>query len=472
MCAVHSAMHPFIMRKLFVILGILCSITLMAQNEVEVVNIENPYVRAYMDDPTYFVEPDSWETVIYNYKDTTLYSSEFEQMASKLVTWSPTIRADEVQDIMITVSESDDYKDGTEYYADHIGDTAYTVRGLKADADYYYRVVEHYLDGTSNVLGSGRFHAERQAVDFLDWPAGKVATWQRRSPVEELQQLVVSVSEDSTYRGAATHFPELTATEYTIRNMLPERLYYYKVEEHRKDGGVNILTSGVFRTEGQVRMIQAPNARNMRDIGGWWSVYGAPIRYGKLYRSGALDGLTKSGRHDLADNLKLGAELDLRKESRLSESKLGPQAKFLRLTHDAGSKGLTQRKHVYPLDLRWIIERLDEGRNVDWHCAIGCDRCGTLSFLIEGLLGMSHVDICRDYELSGFTKYNRKRSDLKSWFNVILQYGSADDLARCFYSYWLSLGMTERELNHFINYMLGFPDGHVLDSSAGADDGI
>lgn len=466
----HSAMHPFIMRKLFVILSILCTITLMAQNEVEVVNIENPYVRAYMDDPTYFAEPGTWNTVIYNYKDTTLYSHEFDLMTSHQVTWAPSIRADEIKDIMITVSEEPDFANAMEYYADNIADTAFTVRDLMSDCSYYYKVEEHYFNGQNNVLGKGYFHTDKQTMDYLDWPAGKVATWQRRSPVEELRQLVVSVSEDSTYREAATHYPDLTTTEYTIRNMLPERLYYYKVEEVRKDGKVNVLTNGAFRTEGQVRMIQAPNARNMRDIGGWWSVYGAPIRYGILYRSGALDGLTKNGRHDLADNLKMGAELDLRRESNLTESRLGPQADFLRLIHEAGTKGLTQRKEVYPLDLRWIIKRLDEGKNVNWHCAIGCDRCGTLSFLLEGLLGMSEIDICREYELSGFTKYNRKRSDLKSWFNVIRQFGPKDDLARCFYSYWLSLGMTERELDHFINFALGFPEDHVLDSSEGASD--
>jgi hypothetical protein len=37
------------------------------------------------------------------------------------------------------------------------------------------------------------------------------------------------------------------------------------------------------------------------------------------------------------------------------------------------------------------------------HCQGGCDRTGTLSFLLLGLLGVSESDLAKEYELSSFS---------------------------------------------------------------------
>ena len=98
-----------------------------------------------------------------------------------------------------------------------------------------------------------------------------------------------------------------------------------------------------------------------------------------------------------------------------------------------------------------------EGKNVDWHCAIGCDRCGTVSFLIEGLLGMYELDLCRDYELSTLSlgrNNKRTRGSLKGMINFIKNYGPDNDLKQCFYNYWRSIGMEKDELDYFIYLML------------------
>ncbi len=363
------------MRKLLCFWGIVFAIQVVAQEDVEVINIENAAVRAYMDDRTYEENPGSWTTVVYNYRDTTLYGKN------------------------------------------------------------------------------------------LDWPAGKKVTWVTTVPAEDLQDVIISVSENKSFANAATHYPDNKAdTVFTIRNLLPHRLYYYKVEELHHDGRAKVLASGKFRTEGQVRMIQVRNSRNVRDIGGWWSQYGCPIRYGVLYRSGSLGAMNKKGRHDFAGNLKVGAELDLRypRECPHNVSRLGEDADFIRITHEAGAKGLTKFSNVYPRDLRWIIERLREGKNVNWHCAQGCDRCGAVSFLIEGLLGMSEIDLCRDFELSSFAGYKRPRAHVKSMLDVIRRYGPKDNLAKCFYEYWRSLGMKEEELDFFIMFMLDLPEKQAL----------
>lgn len=300
----------------------------------------------------------------------------------------------------------------------------------------------------------------------LYWPNGKTVYWTPSAPPAEIQEIRITVSENDDYTNAWTFNPDkktaatfLNSGTYTIRNLLPNCTYYYKVEELMKDGGVNETTSGVFRTVGQVRMIQVRNSSNIRDLGGWNTQYGVAVKYGKLFRSASLETMTSDGRHDFVDNLGVLAELDLRHETKRNTSCLGADKDYLRMEHVAYLKGIKNNFSTYAKDLRWIIERMREGKNVDWHCAIGCDRCGTLSFLIEGLLGLDEVDLCRDYELSTLSlgRNNRRvRSPLKSMIAHIKTFGGPDDyLATCFYNYWRRIGMKKSEIDFFLYEMLG-----------------
>lgn len=328
------------------------------------------------------------------------------------------------------------------------------VRDYMADAQRTYTQNDDYKVSVVTKYNNSDIYGKK-----LYWPNGKLVTWEPTVPPEEIKEILITVGEREDYKGAYTFNPdENDVSSYMIRNLLPNRLYYYKVEEIRVDGTVTQMAHGKFRTEGQVRMIQVRNNSNIRDLGGWPTQYGVPVRYGRLYRSGSLERTTRQGRHDFVDNLGVVAELDLRHEVKRTTSCLGEDKDYLRISHGMYLSGIKEKNDVYVTDLRWVIMRLHEGKNVDWHCAIGCDRCGTLSFLVEGLLGLSELDLCRDYELSTFSlsrKNKRVRSPLKSMLNHIRTYGPKDDLAKCFYNYWLSIGMEKRELDYFLHIMLG-----------------
>ena len=328
------------------------------------------------------------------------------------------------------------------------------VREYMADALRTYTQNDDYKVSVVTKYNNSDIYGKK-----LYWPNGKLVTWEPTVPPEEIKEILITVGEREDYKGAYTFNPdENDVSSYMIRNLLPNRLYYYKVEEIRVDGMVTQMAHGKFRTEGQVRMIQVRNNSNIRDLGGWPTQYGVPVKYGRLYRSGSLERTTRQGRHDFVDNLGVVAELDLRHEVKRTTSCLGQDKDYLRISHGMYLSGIKEKNDVYVTDLRWVIMRLHEGKNVDWHCAIGCDRCGTLSFLVEGLLGLSELDLCRDYELSTFSlsrKNKRVRSPLKSMLNHIRTFGPKDDLAKCFYNYWLSIGMEKRELDYFLHIMLG-----------------
>ena len=291
------------------------------------------------------------------------------------------------------------------------------ARTYSQDSDYSVSVIEKYNN-------TGKYGTK------LYWPQGKEVFWTPTTCGDSIDEIRITVADNEFFENNYTFNPDKTsASSYVIRNLLPNKTYYYKVEEFLKDATWNERTH-------------------------------EPIVYGRMFRSGNLDNVTAIGRHDFVENLGVRAELDLRRESKLRTSPLGETVKYLRITHGAYLSGIKKRCDVYPQDLKWLIARLHEGRNVDWHCAIGCDRCGTLSFLIEGLLGMSELDICRDYELSTlmFSRKNKRvRSPLKEMFTYIRTFGPEDNLAKCFYNYWLSLGMKRQELDYVIGIMLDIP---------------
>lgn len=293
----------------------------------------------------------------------------------------------------------------------------------------------------------------------LDYSRGKTVAWHTSTPSDSIREIRITLSERGDFADSLTFRPEaLTDTMCTVYNLIPARTYYYKVEEVLLDNRIRLLCADVFKTTGQVRMIRAQGTRNMRDIGGWMTSFGLPIRYGKLFRSGSMDAVKATGRHDLVENLRIGAELDLRGESKLKESRLGEDVDFIRIVTEGYMGGLERRSEALANDIQWVIARLRDGRNVDWHCAIGCDRCGTVSFLIEGVLGMSDVDICRDYELSSMRGHKRYRSSggFHQMFAFIRKYGPEDDLAQCFYNYLVSIGVPADDLDYLRLEMLDF----------------
>ena len=49
-----------------------------------------------------------------------------------------------------------------------------------------------------------------------------------------------------------------------------------------------------------------------------------------------------------------------------------------------------------------IFDYVKNNKPCFYHCAIGADRTGTLSFMLEALLGVSSSDIDKDYEITSF----------------------------------------------------------------------
>ena len=215
-----------------------------------------------------------------------------------------------------------------------------------------------------------------------------------------------------------------------IYNLVPQTVYWYRVVSADN----KVLSDGIFKTQGRLRMIKTEKVINVRDIGGW-KCDGGRLAYGKIYRGGTLQGLTTKigpvGETDiveLVNNVGISSEFDLR-GSKLSSSPLGSNVIFhdfdaadymeLMLNIKPGSyvnSGPYYSDLVKIMDA--IIADLKSGKSEYVHCLMGADRTGTLIALIEALCGVSEADIVKDWELTsfsavGYRKYINVQYDYK-----------------------------------------------------------
>lgn len=93
-----------------------------------------------------------------------------------------------------------------------------------------------------------------------------------------------------------------------------------------------------------------------------------------------------------------------------------------------------------------------------FHCNIGTDRTGFISFIVNALLGVEEECLYRDYMMSNFAKIGGIR-DIASISTYLSQlktnYNGASDLSLGAKNYMLSLGVSEENIESIKTIMLG-----------------
>jgi protein tyrosine/serine phosphatase len=93
-----------------------------------------------------------------------------------------------------------------------------------------------------------------------------------------------------------------------------------------------------------------------------------------------------------------------------------------------------------------------------FHCNIGTDRTGFISFIVNALLGVEEELLYRDYMMSNYADIGNTR-DIASISTYISQlrnnYEGSSDLSVGAKNYMLSIGVSEANINSIKNIMLG-----------------
>ena len=93
-----------------------------------------------------------------------------------------------------------------------------------------------------------------------------------------------------------------------------------------------------------------------------------------------------------------------------------------------------------------------------FHCSIGTDRTGFISFIINALAGVEEECLYRDYLMSNYAKIDgvRDAAAINNYIYVLKgDYEGGTDLSLGAKNYMLDLGLTESEIGTIKDMLLG-----------------
>ena len=197
--------------------------------------------------------------------------------------------------------------------------------------------------------------------------------------------------------------------------------------------GTEEYASSSFVTEPAApRLLRADGVRNFRDLGGWKTTDGRTVREDMIFRSAGLRNSSKSsggflrrkvdvgerrvtdeGLATLRDEFKIKTDLELRtpqETAGMEGTLLGPGVRWENISFAAYGFIDNSVRGREPFAKIFRLFTKAENYPVLMHCSGGRDRTGTLAFLLNGLLGVSEDDLCRDWETSVFSDVGMKFS--------------------------------------------------------------
>jgi protein-tyrosine phosphatase len=182
--------------------------------------------------------------------------------------------------------------------------------------------------------------------------------------------------------------------------------------------------------ESKSRHLKFSGTKNFRDLGGYQTVDGRTVRWGRLFRSDSLHKLTNSD-HKHLTMLRLDRIIDFRAEHEKEQEPDRLPADLdvrvvaipildssTRLWHDSRDEFVKNLKSIDPIkymletnvelatrftpEVRQFFRELlsADGRPVLFHCAAGKDRTGFTAALILRILGIPQETVLDDYLLT------------------------------------------------------------------------
>ena len=244
-------------------------------------------------------------------------------------------------------------------------------------------------------------------------------------------------------------------TSATFTHLYANTEYFYRITVYTNEGDVIVITPSPIKTADTPRVLSVEGLYQVRDIGNWQTVDGKRIKQGVLYRGTELDGavesryhLTNAALYDMLNVFGIKTDLDLRESQYPKQDSLGSwvghkyydMVMYGSIFTEQGKQKIREifcdlaNPDIYPVYL---------------HCTYGCDRTGTVCYLLEALLGVSADDCLKEYSLS-----NMHLTHILTVEQGLAAYGG-DSLKAQTESYLRSCGVTQAQIESIRNIFLG-----------------
>ena len=260
---------------------------------------------------------------------------------------------------------------------------------------------------------------------------------------------------------------------YNLYNLYKGTEYEWSVTANLSNGKSISANANFKTTELGPRVMQIDGIYNTRDLGGYATSFGKTTKQGLIYRGGALtpymeggvvvypSELTEEGKIYMSKTLGIKSDLDLRgagaEAGNLEVSPIpGAELYYVRIGGYGAAFEMTK-------EFRTVFLLLSDRASYPMyiHCTGGADRTGTVSFLLNALLGVSEEDLVRDYEFTTFSRYgqrNTQEGEFAGYFQDFikkLKTYEGETLAQKTEAYALSIGVTQEEIDSIREIFLG-----------------
>ncbi|MCR4718235.1 MAG: tyrosine-protein phosphatase, partial [Firmicutes bacterium] len=274
---------------------------------------------------------------------------------------------------------------------------------------FHTELMSAFLNDSNENIGNYADGTEAQ-----DAPLPITFKWNWKGNDVQPGQYTLSLSENADMSDARNFVTD--ATSLDIYNLKVNTNYYWTVSARDARGNALISKVGMLKTENKApRNLIVDGTPNIRDIGGWNTTDGKQVKQGYLFRSFRLSYIsngnfkqviTAAGIDTMRNELGIKSEIDLRNDDEMpiatyTESVLGSDVNYFRTPMGYGDY-LANNKDV----IKDIFAILADSSNypIVYHCSAGADRTGVITYLINGLLGVSKEDLLKDYLITNFAK--------------------------------------------------------------------
>ena len=279
---------------------------------------------------------------------------------------------------------------------------------------------------------------------------------------EPAEKCTVTVSENENMLNPTIY--EVTGDSLVLTNLKIATTYYWTVDADGANSAVYNFTTSVDAP----RNISVDGVANVRDLGGWETESGTRTKQGLIYRCGRLNEssadtvnieITEDGKNVMLGQLGIKSEIDLRKTEGnevggITSSPLGDTVTYYSCPMEWDGDMLYDNKEQ---GLRGFSILADENNYpVIYHCNIGTDRTGMISFLVNALLGVPEDDLIRDYMFSNNANIGgtRKASQMKnSGYYKAVAAALGSSLSEKTYNCLVDLGLPSDQLDKVIEIL-------------------
>jgi len=264
------------------------------------------------------------------------------------------------------------------------------------------------------------------------------------------------LSTNYDFKNAKTY--NLTTNSITFENLFVGTNYFYRITFKNPQGQTGYKL-GIIATEKTPRMLNIDGALNTRDIGGWQT--SVNIKQGMVIRGTEIDGLvigqtaTEKGLNALKE-MGIAMDVDLR-STMLGEPVLTTPIEGAGKLYFNINMYKTTLTSEYDAEMKRLFTEFAKPSNYPMyiHCAYGCDKTGTMCFLLEAVLGTSLTELAIEYEFSNLyaSQLDREYPAFITFLEALDAY-SGSTIQEKVISYLLSIGVTEAQIQSIKDILL------------------